>query len=540
MGTKTTYAPGSRPVTKKTMWIFAIGQMGWEVFAGIIGNWLVAYFQPNTSDGLPSFIQQGTVFWVLTVIGVITAIGRIFDAITDPLVANWSDNLKSKHGRRIPFMFFASIPLALVTVLIFALHVPETVANAQVWNAVLLAVLLLAFYFILTCYCTPYNALMAELSKTPEDRMYISTAISLTFIVGNLFAFAPSAVVGILRKGGLSSVASYNIVFSVLAAIGLVCCLLPCLLIKEPDYVAPVTVEKKSNVFKSLNATFKNKDFLVFVTSDICYFVGLTMFQTGLQKYVVTLFGLEEGWTTYLLGIMTLISVALYFAVTPLTKKFGKKKLLVTAFIWFAVVFLLASLGVRATLHYFTTATGSKVSEMANVGLLKIPGVVLGLAVAVLAAVPMAILGILPQSIVADIAAEDTIKTGEKREGMFYAARTFAFKMGQSIAMILFSTFAMIGATTGYAAQATEKVLDDGSKVTEWTNTGIEGSVVNGTGYRIALIVAAAFVLLGAFAILFYNEKRVNQTIASAAKLEAKEAERVEPVFKSKKDSESK
>lgn len=515
---KVTYAPGTRPVTKKIMWIFAIGQMGWEIFAGIIGNWLVAYFQPTTRDGLPQFIQQGTVWWVLTVIGVITAIGRIFDAVTDPLVANWSDNSKNKRGRRIPFMFWATFPLAIITVLIFAVHIPETVANYQIWNAVLLAVLLLGFYFALTCYCTPYNALMAELSKTPEDRMYISTAISLTFIVGNLFAFVPSAVVGGL-KGVMSAAAAYNVVFIVLAVIGVVCCLLPTLLIKEPEFVTPVAEEKKSNVFKSLGATFKNKEFVVFVISDICYFIGLTMFQTGLQKYVVTLFGLSEGWTTYLLGIMTLLSVALYFFVTPLTKKFGKKKLLITAFIWFAVVFLVAALGVSGTVTYYTAANDASVATLASAGVLKMPGIVLGLFVAVFAAFPMAILGILPQSIVADIAAEDTIKTGEKREGMFYAARTFAFKMGQSVAMVLFSTFAMIGAFEGYSRNVYTEA--NGSETVEF----IKGSVVDGNGYRIALIVAAAFVILGAIVISFYNEKKVNETIASATKLAERPAE---------------
>ena len=147
------------------------------------------------------------------------------------------------------------------------------------------------------------------------------------------------------------------------------------------------------------------------------------------------------------------------------------------------------------------------------------PGIVLGLFVAVFAAFPMAILGILPQSIVADIAAEDTIKTGEKREGMFYAARTFAFKMGQSVAMVLFSTFAMIGAFEGYSRNVYTEA--NGSETVEF----IKGSVVDGNGYRIALIVAAAFVILGAIVISFYNEKKVNETIASATKLAERPAE---------------
>ena len=61
-----------------------------------------------------------------------------------------------------------------------------------------------------------------------------------------------------------------------------------------------------------------------------------------------------------------------------------------------------------------------------------IPENVQGLILMVVAALPMAIFGILPQAVVADIAQSDAITSGSNREGMFYAARTFAFKLGQS------------------------------------------------------------------------------------------------------------
>lgn len=51
----------------------------------------------------------------------------------------------------------------------------------------------------------------------------------------------------------------------------------------------------------------------------------------------------------------------------------------------------------------------------------------------------MAIFGILPQAVVADIAQSDAVTSGSSREGMFYAARTFAFKLGQSLSMLIFT-----------------------------------------------------------------------------------------------------
>ena len=66
-----------------------------------------------------------------------------------------------------------------------------------------------------------------------------------------------------------------------------------------------------------------------------------------------------------------------------------------------------------------------------------IPASVQGLILTVVAALPMAIFGILPQAVVADISQSDSITSGSNREGMFYAARTFAFKLGQSISMLI-------------------------------------------------------------------------------------------------------
>ncbi|MBR2681736.1 MAG: sodium:solute symporter, partial [Atopobiaceae bacterium] len=114
-----------------------------------------------------------------------------------------------------------------------------------------------------------------------------------------------------------------------------------------------------------------------------------------------------------------------------------------------------------------------------------IPALVWGGAVAVLAAIPMAILGILPQAVLADIAEFDAVNTGENREGMFYAARTFSMTLGQSLAMILFSSLATLGS--------------------------------GGLGYRITAIVATAFCLLGGLVFLRYNEVDVLKVITAHA-----------------------
>ena len=81
-------------------------------------------------------------------------------------------------------------------------------------------------------------------------------------------------------------------------------------------------------------------------------------------------------------------------------------------------------------------------------------GLHFGFIVAVVAAVPMAILGILPQACVADIAELTRLETGEDRSGMFFAARTFAFKMGQALAMVVFTSVTVSGLESSYRTTA--------------------------------------------------------------------------------------
>ena len=194
----------TRRLTRKEMRIFAVGQLGWSILSGIITAWLVTFYLPTEADAsaavnpAPFYLPTGLViFGVLTVLGLITFICRIFDAVTDPWIASLSDRSRNPKGRRFPFMKRAAVPFAIATVLVFM--APQQVAQRADKPAEhrLGAVTLVLFYLFMTMYCTPYNALISEFGKTQEDRMYISTAISLTFFFGTLIAYLPFVLAGI-------------------------------------------------------------------------------------------------------------------------------------------------------------------------------------------------------------------------------------------------------------------------------------------------------------------------------------------------------
>ena len=457
-------------LTKRQMRIFAVGQLGWSTLSGIISAWFVTFYLPTQNDinsGAIQYIMPGLVIGgFLTILGLITALSRVFDAVTDPLIASLSDRSKNKRGRRIPFMQYAAIPLSIVTVLLFCAPV-ETISG---WNVAWFSVFVVLFYLFMTMYCTPYNALISEFGKTQDDRMYISTAISLTFFAGTLLAYTPFVFAGMLR-GSVGFAWSYRICFIVLAIISCICMLIPTFFLKEKEFVD--TKPSNANMFKSLGATFKNKSFRTFVGSDIMYWVGLTLFQTGLPFFVKVSMKLDESYTMIFLGGMTVLSAVFYPIVPKLVKKFGKKKLVISGFLGLAIAYVITGL-------------------IGVIGTTVIPGVVYGVVICVIAAFPMALLGIIPQSIVADVAEADGYDTGENREGMFFAARTFAMKFGQSLAMLVFTSLAIIGTTQ---------------------NTNSNDITASVLGMTIVGFVAVAFCTLGAIILSFYNEKKVMSTI---------------------------
>ena len=72
---------------------------------------------------------------------LMVTIMRVFDAVTDPIIASMSDRCKSKAGRRIPFMRVAAIPFALSCMLTFWSPV-----NRESWlNAGFLFLMLMLF-----------------------------------------------------------------------------------------------------------------------------------------------------------------------------------------------------------------------------------------------------------------------------------------------------------------------------------------------------------------------------------------------------------
>lgn len=173
---------------------FAVG-----LFTTMLNNYLIYFYQPSKASGIPDLIPQGRlVLGVLTIIGMIKAVGHIIDAVTDPLIAAGSDKSRHKDGRRIPLMKKAAIPFGLCALLIFF----TPLNRVSGLNAAWIAAFMWGYYFFFTLYMIPHNALIPELIQDGPVRVNAYTISSFFFVTGSALGYVSPLVNKFAKKRG--------------------------------------------------------------------------------------------------------------------------------------------------------------------------------------------------------------------------------------------------------------------------------------------------------------------------------------------------
>ena len=107
--------------------IYAVGQLGWSLATFGISNVLDYFYFPPEVDGtafFPSFIYQGIIGGIFTLLGLLAATGRFLDAFLDPFIAFKSDAMQHPLGKRKILLAIAAIPFALFAFLLFCAAFP--------------------------------------------------------------------------------------------------------------------------------------------------------------------------------------------------------------------------------------------------------------------------------------------------------------------------------------------------------------------------------------------------------------------------------
>jgi Na+/melibiose symporter-like transporter len=149
-----------------------------------------AYGVGQVAEGIKSRAFDYIVFFYFTQVlglsgslaGLAVAIALVFDALTDPVAGHLSDNWKSRLGRRHPFMYAAALPLSLSWYMLF--FPPSGLGQLGLFAWFLTFAILVRSS--MTLYHVPHMAMGAELSDDYEERTSIVQWRTLCSMVGSL------------------------------------------------------------------------------------------------------------------------------------------------------------------------------------------------------------------------------------------------------------------------------------------------------------------------------------------------------------------
>ena len=246
-----------------------------------------------------------------TLAGMALFIALLFDAITDPLAGSLSDNLRSKFGRRHPFMYASAVPLALAFVGLFS--PPEAIGQFGLFAW--LTVFAILTRGAMTLYHVPHLALGAELTENFQERTRIVAFRQFFGTFGN----ASAVVIGLGYffaddhggRLGVENYTPYAITLGLLMVITIWYSAwgtqkeIPHLSVPEPKPNNKIV----SRVLQEAKEAFSNSSFrwlffgvlIVFVMSGVNAALDLYMFQ-----YFWELSGQQMLWVqvTYMVGLM--------------------------------------------------------------------------------------------------------------------------------------------------------------------------------------------------------------------------------------------
>ncbi|MFT7589774.1 MAG: GPH family glycoside/pentoside/hexuronide:cation symporter [Limisphaerales bacterium] len=402
---------------------YSMGMLGWMLMTSIYLVMLLYMYEPPEGKGLEPLIPHIPLAFGLTVLTLVMASGRLFDAITDPLIAQLTDKNTNKKGRRIPIMRWAVIPTILFC---GAMYRPWNYEASNA-NIVWLVFTQLGFFVFMTLYNVPYNALLPELGHNSRLKLRLATLQGAMMLIGMVMG-ASFLVVSeqIIQNFDIEEkIRSYQYAiygFSIFAGI---CMAIPAWAIDEKKYC--VAKPASLSMSKAIRQTFKNRHFKFFLVADFSYFTAMAIIFAGLLYYVTVLLNQSDSFGSKMMGIMVGGAMLMVFTLSRLTRKFGKKRLIIFSFF---------SLGSLCLAIFFLGKYPLRADYQ-------------GYLISLLTCIPLGIMSILPSALLAEISALDGKQSGQQNEGMFFAVRNLGQKFGQTLGLVIITVLFQFGKDPG-------------------------------------------------------------------------------------------
>lgn len=419
-------------------------------------------------------------------LGYSTAIGRLWDAISDPLAGYFSDKTSTRWGRRKPYLVTGAFLAALSFIVIWLFPA----GRSEYWYFYYFTGLSLLYYTSTTLFCVPYISLGFELSDSYHERTQLMCF--RTFFVSAGALALPWMFWFTQRSWFSNSIEGmrYLSIIVGLAFIGFGLCPIFFTKTLKHGMTAPSAEYKTSKLTVGKFFTvLKIKPFLLVVVTLGCSIVGsYTVGILGLYIVIYYICGGDQKTASTIQGFcgtaFALSAIAAIPLINHVSKKLGKRNAL--------MIFLgIAGIGSLLKLVLYTPQYPY-----------------LCILISIFLAQGMALWTLL-FSMVSDICDYDELMNGLRREGVFAAILSWVAKAGMTVCGI-FAGYVLVG--SGF-----DKALGTQSETTN-LYMRLWFALVPATGFLLSIIMMTFYPL---------TENKVNRI---KMLLEKKKHRRVPPM----------
>lgn len=383
----------------------------------------IAYGIGGATDGIKNNgFEYFLLFYYSLILGVpaglvmvALTIALIVDAVSDPVVGYWSDNCRTKWGRRHPFMYAALIPVCVSYFLTWNPPAGLDTGGLFAWLVVMTLLVRISFTF----FEVPASALAAELTNDYDGRTSLMAARYFFAWFGGLSIQV--LLLFVLLKNDFTNLDGWHTYGMVAAGVILLTSFICAAgTHKHIPHLKPPPVQRKltlSKVFSEIFETVSNPSFRALFLGTLCGLIA-TGISATLNQYINSIFW---GFTPVQISGLTMgvfLSAGAALVLAPIIGKvFGKKR---GAIVIGLVAFTLAPTPVVLRLLGLLPPNGTELLYW------------IILIITVFDLVLIITFQMLSGSMVADIVEDSELKTGRRSEGIFFAGISFVRKLSQA------------------------------------------------------------------------------------------------------------
>jgi GPH family glycoside/pentoside/hexuronide:cation symporter len=395
-------AGGRLPVSTKLF--YGLGSIAYGAKDGAFKSFLLIYY--NQVVGLPAGLVAGAILLAL-----------VADSLLDPLIGQVSDGLRSRWGRRHPFMYASALPTAASFLLLFM--PPENWSQPALFGYIVVVSILVRSFIAL--YEIPSSALGPELSVDYDERTSIMAYRYMFAIVGGALLYIvtlkvflqpePGYPTGLLNPNGWWR---YAVTAAIVMAVSI--------LISAagthsriPTFRKPVDRPRRSlpTIIREMRETLGHGSFLALMGYGVIKFTG-TGVVSALALYFATYWWKLTSGQIAFLALDALIGSLLALPLAPrLSKWLGKKR---AAIVLLAVTVALGLLPFALRMAGLFPANGSPALAPTL------------LAIQTLYWTCGVVSVIMISAMLSDVIEDSAVKTGRRAEGLFFAANSIVQK----------------------------------------------------------------------------------------------------------------